>query len=994
MQRQERENSLRMTEEEINNDNVIPSPEKHVSFDLDNHDHEDMIEEEDDDNDDDDYMYKEEESHESMETDYLHEYLLPASTYDQQLVPYDQHETAMQQLNERWEIQLENTVEQSEEILHEQSRLSEEEREIMELRTQNEIQQAMSVAVENEEQMMVMKQEQEDRLERLHSEMEHYQRQTEDLKGQLKEQEGHLQQAVEVAIQSVQKNMEDAAKEETRTLIETFQSQMEHEKRRMTASTVSLQQQLMDTTEASQLFQQEKEDQIQEIIRTFQDQMTTLKEEIGQHQTTIQTLIKQESKTQKRMARQQRMADQEYKSIIQAMKQHSVQELKKANRAYETLLELQSSQLLQDDLEEEPSIPSHDNDTYDTDILQSIPELQQALKHQQTRFQQQLLQTLREKDAEHSLHIQEVILHVSETQRAIAQTNAQDDSDTIHSDVCHLKITKDILEQDLTEARTRIQEQQMTIQELEWKMKMVGEIDEFGSLQRYWESASSQQMVGVEKGLNNIPAVKGVGITNDGILNGHVLQQQQQQSKEKRTHISNGPTIEARQTPRKTPTTIRSPPGRTSSRKISSSRSKSSNTKTPSSTSPTKKHTPKTTSPPTNGSQRTKPNNSISASVICEIPSPFPFESSSLSAVNIDMEEISSVETEVVNNTSQSHSSPASLNTQTQRRLSYEKEPKLHVSKTPPQTSVGISKSRKHSTKSSHSKDLSSTQTNISNNTQPILPNHQKQKSPRVSDKHKKQKSQSRLIVNTSSFPKKRSRVMTSSTLSPTGRNTTSIPTRIMILSIPVNPEIRKLVNLMGASLVETISDASSATHVIAGGEKGFRRTSMMMIGLCSTSNILHVDWLWACFQAGKILPCTHHLLLKDRPSERKYSYSMRQTLRNGQLRRKEGGLLYGWNVYICKGVAGRKSPSEKDWNLLIDAAGGTMMTHSEVPLTQVEDPTHVLVITSDPPLPSQITDVDASRLSYEGAGRFTTTWLFDCILHQKLSGIKRGLGR
>jgi len=77
---------------------------------------------------------------------------------------------------------LENTVEQSEEILHEQSRLSEEEREIMELRTQNEIQQTMSVAVENEEQMMVMKQEQEDRLERLHSEMEHYQRQTEDLK--------------------------------------------------------------------------------------------------------------------------------------------------------------------------------------------------------------------------------------------------------------------------------------------------------------------------------------------------------------------------------------------------------------------------------------------------------------------------------------------------------------------------------------------------------------------------------------------------------------------------------------------------------------------------------------------------------------------------------------------------------------------------------------------------------------------------------------------
>merc|ERR1712127_581051 len=205
---------------------------------------------------------------------------------------------------------------------------------------------------------------------------------------------------------------------------------------------------------------------------------------------------------------------------------------------------------------------------------------------------------------------------------------------------------------------------------------------------------------------------------------------------------------------------------------------------------------------------------------------------------------------------------------------------------------------------------------------------------------------------------------------------------------------MRNLIQLTGASLVESIEDASSTTHVVVGGCAGIRRTSMMMIGLCSTSNILHIDWLWQCFQECKMLPTTHYLLLSDRLSEKKYNFSMKQTLRNGHDRRKEGGLLFGWKVFFCDDVAGRKAPQQKDLNLIVEAAGGKVLSKVDLPILESNDSGHVIVITSDPPLPSQVSNADVNTLTNEGAGSFTTTWLFDCILHQKLSGIKRGLGR
>ena len=198
---------------------------------------------------------------------------------------------------------------------------------------------------------------------------------------------------------------------------------------------------------------------------------------------------------------------------------------------------------------------------------------------------------------------------------------------------------------------------------------------------------------------------------------------------------------------------------------------------------------------------------------------------------------------------------------------------------------------------------------------------------------------------------------------------------------------------MIGASLIERVEDALYVTHIVAGGTNGLRRTSMMMIGLCRTTNIIHVDWLWQCFKKRKLLPCSRFLLLSDRVSEKRYSFSIKQTIRNGQERKKEGGLFFGWKVYFSEGVAGHKAPAEKDLNLIVKAGGGDILTKLDL-VSEIGDRAHVIVITSDPPLQSQIDDAEATKLADNGAGRFTTTWLFDCILHQRLSGIKRGLGR
>ena len=84
----------------------------------------------------------------------------------------------------------------------------------------------------------------------------------------------------------------------------------------------------------------------------------------------------------------------------------------------------------------------------------------------------------------------------------------------------------------------------------------------------------------------------------------------------------------------------------------------------------------------------------------------------------------------------------------------------------------------------------------------------------------------------------------------------------------------------------------------------------------------------------------------------------------------------------------------KEELEMIIQAAGGTMIDHSDLPLSYGKDRSHVIVITSDPPLPEQVGNILGRELAHDGAGFFSTTWLFQCIMQQKLSGIRRGLGK
>merc|ERR1711935_791206 len=106
----------------------------------------------------------------------------------------------------------------------------------------------------------------------------------------------------------------------------------------------------------------------------------------------------------------------------------------------------------------------------------------------------------------------------------------------------------------------------------------------------------------------------------------------------------------------------------------------------------------------------------------------------------------------------------------------------------------------------------------------------------------------------------------------------------------------------------------------------------------------------------------------------------MKSTLREGNERRRDGGLLAGWRILICTNVAGNKAPREIELFTMIGAAGGITISTDNIPLPPTDDPTHVIVITSDPPLPAQLQDPKCQVAAGNGAGFFTSTWFFHVV--------------
>jgi hypothetical protein len=198
------------------------------------------------------------------------------------------------------------------------------------------------------------------------------------------------------------------------------------------------------------------------------------------------------------------------------------------------------------------------------------------------------------------------------------------------------------------------------------------------------------------------------------------------------------------------------------------------------------------------------------------------------------------------------------------------------------------------------------------------------------------------------------------------------------------------MVAAIHGEFLENIEDAHTATHVIAGDDKTtLRRTPKLMIGLCRTSKILHMDWLIKSAKAREPLPCNEFLLLKDKKAERQYDFVMRETMQRGdRLRRNDEFLLSGYWVYVCSGVAGNKAPPERELELIVDAAGGKWLSSVSARVIKDLDASKILIIAPEKPNKkkakcSEAKDVEkAIKL---GAQSHPASWLFRCIIRQSL---------
>ncbi len=197
-----------------------------------------------------------------------------------------------------------------------------------------------------------------------------------------------------------------------------------------------------------------------------------------------------------------------------------------------------------------------------------------------------------------------------------------------------------------------------------------------------------------------------------------------------------------------------------------------------------------------------------------------------------------------------------------------------------------------------------------------------------------------------------------------------------------------KMIETIGAEYVESIEEAHTATHVIAtDGTTALRRTPKLMICICRVAKILSIEWLEQSSKERRILDTHYFLLLGDREAEKRYDFSMKETIRNGLLARKRrGGVLGGWFVYICSGVAGNRAPHMKELHLIIEAGGGQVLKS----LTNMKsfDPLKTIVLTSEPSTKSQLKERGVAKVESLGAKILSTSWLFHTIITQKLVDI------
>ena len=192
------------------------------------------------------------------------------------------------------------------------------------------------------------------------------------------------------------------------------------------------------------------------------------------------------------------------------------------------------------------------------------------------------------------------------------------------------------------------------------------------------------------------------------------------------------------------------------------------------------------------------------------------------------------------------------------------------------------------------------------------------------------------------------------------------------------------MLDALRMELIYEAKNSHEVEYLILGADR-LDKSPMLMIALCKTGNVVSMDWLVQSFRSKKVLPCGRYLAHQTRVMITQQDFAMKKTLHNGFQRRKEGGLLAGWQVVFCNGVSAIADvPTMDELKLMVRAAGGTVQDKATVK----ENARRVVVISSDPPKPSQLS-ADILRISHAGGGMFTINWLLDCYMNQKLVGVR-----
>ncbi len=210
---------------------------------------------------------------------------------------------------------------------------------------------------------------------------------------------------------------------------------------------------------------------------------------------------------------------------------------------------------------------------------------------------------------------------------------------------------------------------------------------------------------------------------------------------------------------------------------------------------------------------------------------------------------------------------------------------------------------------------------------------------------------------------------------------------RIMFTGFVATRQHMQMIETIGATIVESIEEAHTATHIIVtDGTTKFRRTPKLMVCICKSPNIVKLEWLEQSAKEQRVLDTTLYLLIGDKEAEKRYSFSMKETIQNGIEVREKGGVLGGFYVYICSGVAGNQAPSTKELNLIIEVAGGKVL--SSLSTCKVLDPAKTIVLTSDPSTPSQLREPGVKSIPKLGGKIVSTSWLFHVIITQCINPV------